>query len=68
MEAALKEGRLAEVIEQGKRLPPKAALAGEEWLGRVEARHSVDKAMAEVEATLKAALDPGRAGGPEPKK
>jgi hypothetical protein len=68
METALKEGRLAEVIEQGKRLPPKAALAAEEWLGRVEARHSVDRAMAGVEATLKSALGPDRAGGPEPKR
>jgi len=68
MDAALKEGRLAEVIEQAKRLPPKAALAGEEWLGRVEARHSVDRAMANVEKSLKAALGSVRAGGPEPKK
>jgi hypothetical protein len=66
MEAALKEGRLAEVIEQGKRLPPKAALAAEEWLKRVEARHSVDKAMAEVEAKLKASLAPAGVGsGPQ---
>jgi hypothetical protein len=66
VEAALKEGRLAEVIEQGKRLPPKAALAAEEWLKRVEARHSVDKAMADVEAKLKASLAPAGAGsGPQ---
>jgi hypothetical protein len=66
MEGALKEGRLAEVIEQGKRLPPKAALAAEEWLKRVEARHSVDKAMAGVEAKLKASLAPAGAGsGPQ---
>lgn len=66
MEAALKEGRLAEVIEQGKRLPPKAALAAEDWLKRIEARHSVDRAMAEVEAKLKASLAPAGAGsGPQ---
>jgi hypothetical protein len=68
MEAALNEGRLAEVLEQAKRLPPKAALAGEEWLGQVQARQSVDRAMANVERSLKAALSSDRAGGPEPKK
>ncbi len=56
MEAALKEGRLGEVLAQGKALPPKAALAAEDWLKRVEARYAVDQAMAEIEAGLKASL------------
>ena len=43
MEAALKDGRLGEVLEQGKKLPPKAALAAEDWLKKVEARHAVDR-------------------------
>ena len=68
MEAALKEGRLAEVIEQAKKLPPKASLAAEDWVKRVEARHSVDRAMADVESTLKASLGPARSGAPEPQR
>ncbi len=56
MEAALKEGRLGEVLAQGKTLPPKAALAAEDWLRRVEARYAVDQAMAEIEAGLKSSL------------
>lgn len=68
METALKEGRLAEVIEQAKKLPPKASLVAEDWVKRVEARHSVDRAMADVEATLKASLGPARAGAPEPQR
>ena len=56
MEAAVKEGRLGEVLAQGKTLPPKAALAAEAWLRKVEARHAVDQAMAEIEAGLKSSL------------
>jgi hypothetical protein len=56
MEAALKEGRLGEVLAQGKTLPPKAALAAEDWLRKVEARYAVDQAMAEIEAGLKSSL------------
>jgi hypothetical protein len=56
MEAAVKDGRLAEVLAQAKKLPPKAALAGEDWVKKVEARQAVEQAMAEVEAQLKASL------------
>lgn len=56
MEAALKEGRLAEVLAQGKKLPPKAALAGEDWLKKVEARHAADAAIVQIEAALKTSL------------
>ncbi len=56
MEASLKEGRLGEVLAHGKTLPPKAALAAEEWLRKVEARHAVDQAMSEIEAGLKSSL------------
>jgi hypothetical protein len=68
MEAALKEGRLPEVLAQAKKLPPKAALAGEDWIRKVEARAAVDKAMADVEVTLKASLGPRRPAAPEPKR
>jgi hypothetical protein len=60
MEAAVKDGRLAEVLANAKKLPPKAALAGEDWVKKVEARQAVEQAMAEVEAQLKASL-----GGPQ---
>ena len=56
MERALKEGRLAEVRAEGKKLPPKAALAGEDWLRKVEARETVDRALADIESALKASL------------
>jgi hypothetical protein len=67
MEVALKEGRLDEVLAQGKKLPPKAALAAEDWLNKVEARHAVDRALADVDAALKASLSVERAGGSETK-
>jgi hypothetical protein len=60
MEAAIKDGRLAEVLANAKKLPPKAALAGEDWIKKVEARQAVEQAMAEVEVQLKASI-----GGPQ---
>ena len=39
-----------------KKLPPKAALAGEDWLKKVEARQAVEQALADVEAALKSSL------------
>jgi hypothetical protein len=60
MESALKEGNPGEVLAQGRRLPPKAARAAEDWLRRLEARTAADRAIADIEAALKASL----AGGP----
>jgi hypothetical protein len=60
----VKDGRLADVLASAKKLPPKAALTGEDWVRKVEARQAVDQAMAEVEAQLKAAL--GGKNGPAP--
>ena len=62
MEAALKENRLGDVLAQGKKLPPKAALAGEDWLKRVEMRYQIEQALAETEAALKSSLAAGPAG------
>ena len=56
METALKENRLGDVIAYAKKLPPKAALAGEDWLNRVEMRYSVEQALAATEAALKNSL------------
>jgi hypothetical protein len=68
MDTALKDGRLAEVLEQGKKLPPKAQLAAEDWLKQVEARQAVDQAMANIEAQLKASLTGSQPTGTEPRR
>jgi hypothetical protein len=68
METAVKEGRLGDVLANAKKLPPKAALAGEDWIRKVEARQAVDQAMAEVENELKAALGGKKAAAPEDKR
>lgn len=69
MEGALKEGRLGEVLAQGKKLPPKAALAAEDWLRKVEARHAVDQSLADIEAALKSSFGTPRAAPPaEPRR
>jgi hypothetical protein len=62
MESALKEGNIGEVLAQGKRLPPKAALAAEDWLRKLEARYTADRAVAGIEAALKSSL--AGPGGP----
>jgi hypothetical protein len=63
METAVKDGRLAEVLANAKTLPPKAALAGEDWVRKVQARLAVEQALADVEAALKASLGPGPPAG-----
>jgi len=63
MDSALKEGRLAEVLEQGKKLPPKASLVADDWLRQVEARQAVDQAMADIEGQLKSSLTGNRPAG-----
>ena len=65
MEAALRDGRLGDVLANAKKLPPKAALTGEDWIRKVEARQGVDQAMAEVETQLKVALGGKKAAAPE---
>jgi hypothetical protein len=56
------------VLANAKKLPPKAALAGEDWIRKVEARQAVDQAMAAVESELKAALGGKKAAAPEDKR
>jgi hypothetical protein len=65
MEGALGDGHLGEALAQGRRLPPRAAAAMDGWLRRVEARTAADRAVADVEAALKASLAGGRASAPE---
>ncbi len=65
MEAGLKEGRVADVIEIAKTLPPKALTpAATQWLARIEQRAQIDKALGDLDASLKTSL----AGGAQPKK
>jgi hypothetical protein len=68
METALKDGHIGEVLAQAKRLPPRAALAVEDWLRKVEARHSADRAVADIETALKASLAAPRPPAAEPKR
>jgi hypothetical protein len=63
MEMALKDGRLGEVIAEGGKLPPKAALAAEDWLKQVQARQTVDEAVRAIEAAIKTSL-----AGTEPQR
>ncbi len=56
MEAALNEDRLSDVLEQAKSLPAPAREAAQDFLAKVEARESVDRALASVETQLKASL------------
>jgi hypothetical protein len=56
METALKEGRLDDVLAEAKTLPPRAAVPADDWLRKVEARQSVDKAIAAIDAELKVSL------------
>lgn len=62
MDAALKEGRMAEVLTESKNIPAKAANAAHDWLVKVEARAAVDRAIGGLETALKMSL----AGGPAP--
>ncbi|WP_333793053.1 hypothetical protein [Hyphomicrobium sp.] len=56
MEAALDEGRLGDVLSEAKTLPQRARIPLEDWLIKVTARDTVDRAIAGVENRLKASL------------
>ena len=62
MEAVLQQGRLGEALEYAKDLPPKAELAGEDWIRKARARVAVDQAIAGIEAALKTSLAGGGTG------
>lgn len=68
MEAGVKDGRLGDVLANAKKLPPKAALAGEDWIRKVEARQAVDQALADVEAQLKTSLGAAKPAASEGKR
>lgn len=56
MEAALKEGRLGDVLEHSKTLSEKARGAAGPFLAKVSARNSVDVALGAIEGQLKSSL------------
>jgi hypothetical protein len=68
MEGALKDGNAGEVLAQGKKLPPKAALAAQGWLRKLEARHAADRAVADLEVALKTSFAAQRLPAPEPQR
>ena len=61
MEAALRDGRMADVLAEAKNIPSKAQAAAQDWLVRIEARASVERAIASLEAALKTSI----AGAPQ---
>ncbi|MDX2156567.1 MAG: hypothetical protein SFW09_08650 [Hyphomicrobiaceae bacterium] len=60
MEAALKAGRLGDVLTEAKALP-QVPPGAKEWLAKVEARQTVDAALTSIDAALKSSLGAGPA-------
>ena len=56
IEAALKAGQLGVVLAEAKTLPQRASAPIQGWLDKVAARNAVDRALAAIEAQLKASL------------
>jgi hypothetical protein len=56
MEAALKEARVVDVLAESKAIPAKASSVAQEWLVKVEARASVDRAITGLETALKSSI------------
>ena len=59
MEAALKDGRLGDVLGEARKLTDKARAPAVEWLRKVEARQTVEGALAAIDAALKSSLGAG---------
>jgi hypothetical protein len=56
IETALKAGQLGTVLDEAKKLPQRASAPIQDWLDKVAARFAVDRALAGIEAQLKASL------------
>ena len=63
MESALKEQRLADVIGEARKLPPKALVPAKDWLAQVEARYAVEAELASIDLALKNSLGAGPGAG-----
>ncbi|MFM9943271.1 MAG: hypothetical protein ACKVP7_27720 [Hyphomicrobiaceae bacterium] len=68
MEAALKEARLGDVVGEAKKLTEKARTPAIDWLKKVEARQTVDAALASIEVALKSSLGAGNRPDPTQSK
>jgi hypothetical protein len=66
IETALKGGQLGVVLTEAKSLP-QTPPAAKDWLSRVEARQTVDAALAAIDAALKSSLGAGPAPAGERK-
>lgn len=64
MEAALKDGRMMDVLAEAKNIPAKAQGVAQDWLVKVEARGAVDRAIAGLEAALKTSIAGGAGEAP----
>jgi hypothetical protein len=64
VEAHLKDGRLAELLDEAKKLPEKPAKTAASWLDKIKARYTIETALSDLEQSLKNAL----AGAAEVKK
>lgn len=62
METALKEQRLGDVMTEAQKLSAKAAAPAQDWLKQVDARRTVDVALAAIDEALKTSLGAGPAG------
>jgi hypothetical protein len=56
MEAALREDRLGDVLQEAKTLQPRVQVTARDFLAKVEVRNAVDGALSTVEAQLKSSL------------
>ena len=56
MEAFVKEGRLADVLDESKKLGDKPLAAAASWLKKIEARNAIETALTDLDQSLKNAL------------
>ncbi len=64
IETHLKDGRLAELLDEARKLPEKPAKTAASWLDKIKARYTIETALSDIEQSLKNAL----AGAAEVKK
>ena len=62
IEAALKDGRLTNVVAEAEKLPAKSLAPARGWLDQVAARAAVERAITDIERQLKASLGAGATG------
>lgn len=56
MQTALADGHLGDVLSQASDLPEAVTGPARDWIANVKARHSVDKAIGDIESQLKSSL------------